>query len=324
MHTSAFHLVTGSTPGLTLDAKITQLVLQEQHSVSTYILRRGNLHLPHKSIALSFRRLISRKKNVMIFFENISRNWMRASDLAIFVPNQEWIRPPTRNLIHRCREIWCKTRYSESLFLERDFPARFIGFSSRDLYLPNIQKDYSICLHLSGRSELKGTETLLKVWAAHPEWPKLVVITRHHYLKRHTQSNIEILNEYLDPITLSVLMNRAGIHLCPSETEGFGHYINEALSTKAIVITTDAPPMNEIVNSTFGALANYETRIPTGFGDRFRVDAHSLERTISHVFELNLETKTRMSTLARESFLASRSKFTMRLQKAASRVTDFG
>lgn len=324
MHASAFHLITGHTPGLTLDATITQSVLQDKYSVFTHVLRRENLHLLHRSTALTLRRLVSKQKNVMIFFENISRNWMPASDLAVLVPNQEWMRPPTRNLLFGCHEIWCKTRYAERLFLERDFPAHFIGFSSRDLYFPDVQKDYSLCLHLCGRSELKGTKSLLQVWAEHPEWPKLVVVTRHHYFKKYSQSNIEILNEYLDQAALRVLMNTAGIHLCPSETEGFGHYINEALSTKAIVITTDAPPMNELVSSSFGALASYSIEIPTGFGERFPVDAHSLERVISHVLELNLETKVRMSNLARKSFLENRSQFTMRLQKSADRLTKNG
>lgn len=37
------------------------------------------------------------------------------------------------------------------------------------------------------------------------------------------------------------------IHICASEREGFGHYINEARAAGAFIISTDHPPMNEFV-----------------------------------------------------------------------------
>jgi hypothetical protein len=39
------------------------------------------------------------------------------------------------------------------------------------------------------------------------------------------------------------------IHICASEREGFGHYLNEARAASALVISTDHPPMNELVTS---------------------------------------------------------------------------
>ena len=48
---------------------------------------------------------------------------------------------------------------------------------------------------------------------------------------------------------------RNRVHVCPSSREGFGHYINEARSVSAVIITVDAPPMNEFVtNATSGIL----------------------------------------------------------------------
>ena len=37
------------------------------------------------------------------------------------------------------------------------------------------------------------------------------------------------------------------VHICPSAREGFGHYINEARSVGAVVLTIDAAPMSEFV-----------------------------------------------------------------------------
>jgi hypothetical protein len=50
------------------------------------------------------------------------------------------------------------------------------------------------------------------------------------------------------------LMALAGVHLCPSLAEGFGHTINQARSISGLIITTDAPPMNELIDETCGIL----------------------------------------------------------------------
>lgn len=309
MNDTRFHLVTGGTPGLKQDAGIAQAVLQGRHPVSLNVVHRGNLHLPHRQLALALRKPFTRRRHVMVFFENLSRSWMRCGHASILIPNQEWMRPHTSRLIGDCHALWCKSRYAERIFRERGLSARYIGFSSTDMYLPDVPKDYAACVHIAGRSELKGTATLLNVWKRHPEWPVLTVVSRHAYLQRHRAPNIDIVTDYLDQPSLQLLMNRAGIHLCPSETEGFGHYINEALSTQAIVVTTHAPPMNELVQESFGFLAEFAGRSPAGYGERFQVDADSLETAISRALALTVDEKTRMGELARASFLANRSQF---------------
>lgn len=316
MNAPTFHLVTGSTPGLINDADIVRAVLQARYPAFTHVLRRENLHLPHRRLILDLHKPFSRRTNVMVFFENLTRGWMRTSDRAILIPNQEWIRPLTNELVRRCHGIWCKTRYAERLFLERGLPAQFIGFSSRDMYLPGEPKDYSACIHLSGRSALKGTDTLLKVWQRHPEWPTLTVITRHSHWERYSTPNIKIVTEYLNINRLKTLMNRAGIHVCPSETEGFGHYINEALSTQAVVITTDAPPMNELVLEEFGILAACNERTPAGYGERFHVDPESLEKSISKALAMSAQEKACMGNRARIAFLAHHARFKAALLEA--------
>ncbi|KAF6265542.1 hypothetical protein COO60DRAFT_1697805 [Scenedesmus sp. NREL 46B-D3] len=48
------------------------------------------------------------------------------------------------------------------------------------------------------------------------------------------------------------LQTSIGLDICPSEREGFGHYLNEARAAGAFVMTTDHPPMNELVLPDFG------------------------------------------------------------------------
>src|SRR6185295_13835563 len=69
--------------------------------------------------------------------------------------------------------------------------------------------------------------------------------------------NIRHLIDYLDDAQLKRLQNAHRFHLCPSETEGFGHYLVEAMGIGAVTLTLDAPPMNEMITPERGL------RVPT-------------------------------------------------------------
>ena len=84
---------------------------------------------------------------------------------------------------------------------------------------------------------------------------------------------------------IKVYENMCGIHLCPSETEGFGHYIMEALSAGAVVVTTDAPPMNEFVTDAAAWQASNRSE-PWGLATNYFVDPAKLEETVNALMQL--------------------------------------
>jgi glycosyltransferase involved in cell wall biosynthesis len=45
------------------------------------------------------------------------------------------------------------------------------------------------------------------------------------------------------------LTAEAAFLMCPSRSEGYGHYINQARASGAVIVTTDAAPMNELITS---------------------------------------------------------------------------
>jgi hypothetical protein len=66
--------------------------------------------------------------------------------------------------------------------------------------------------------------------------------------------NCSLVFRNLEQSALDRMVQRRGLHLCPSEREGFGHYIFGPMSIGAIVVTANAPPMNELVDSSCGVL----------------------------------------------------------------------
>jgi hypothetical protein len=66
--------------------------------------------------------------------------------------------------------------------------------------------------------------------------------------------NIYLCQDFLSHEAMDWLQKSAEIHICASLTEGWGHYINEARRIKAVVVTLDAPPMNELITPECGIL----------------------------------------------------------------------
>ena len=184
--------------------------------------------------------------------ERVAPWWKRKAGMHFLIPNQE--RFPER-LIPRLGivdRVLCKSRHAEEIFSRHHKDVRFIGFTSEDRSIPDAKPDYGRFFHLAGRSTLKNTELLLKLWNAHPEWPLLTLVQHPDNAPESVPENVELMAQYLDDDGLRKLQNTCGIHLCPSLSEGWGHYIVEAMSCAAVTVTTAAPPMDELVTPERG------------------------------------------------------------------------
>src|SRR5690606_8085877 len=121
------------------------------------------------------------------------------------------------------------------------------GFSSLDRRRAEVPREATF-FHLGGRSVNKGSQAVADLWLRRPDLPRLVMVQRAKLdLPAQLPGNLQLQDGYLDDAQLGVLQNRHLFHLCPSETEGFGHHLVEGMSVGAIVLATDAPPMNELV-----------------------------------------------------------------------------
>ena len=124
------------------------------------------------------------------------------------------------------------------------------------------------------------------------------------------------LNDYCSPAELRRLQNENLFHLCPSETEGFGHYLMEALGVGAVVLSTDAPPMNELVTAERGILIPYATTRPQNLGTRYQVDVAGIEAAVEAALALDDADIAAKRRAARDYFLTNDAAFRRRLPQA--------
>ena len=214
--------------------------------------------------------------------------------------------------------VLCKTRHAQTIFSQLGCTTEYISFTNLDRYDPSILKTYDAPFHLAGNSREKGTLMLIDIWQKHPEWPELTIVQRPFIAKKAQAANIRQIDRYLDDDKLKLLQNTHGIHLCPSETEGFGHYIVEGMSAQAVTVVTDAPPMNELIADDRSLLVKYSSSKPFRLGSIYAVDPKSLEEKIGEALEMDLTHKTDMGIRAREWFLENDKFFRGRLVEVVS------
>jgi hypothetical protein len=75
------------------------------------------------------------------------------------------------------------------------------------------------------------------------------------------------------------------------------------MSCRAVVVTTDAPPMNEIVDATRGVLCAWSGSTPQRLGTRFEVDPAALEAGVPHALSLDAAARRAVGERARAWYL---------------------
>jgi hypothetical protein len=116
--------------------------------------------------------------------------------------------------------------------------------------------------------------------------------------------NIRAYPKSLSAAEFKALQNSAHFHLCCSEAEGFGHYIMESMSCRAVTFTTNAPPMNELIQPERGILVDHLPETPVmNLSHRYLFNPESLEEMVEKARKLDAPTIAQIGSNARAFFL---------------------
>jgi hypothetical protein len=119
--------------------------------------------------------------------------------------------------------------------------------------------------------------------------------------------------------------------LCTSVHEGYGHYINQARASSAVIVTTDVPPMNELLSQQSGLLipSNRLTIDQQLMGGDFKGE-HGLRdvegmtagfegdgvcRAVETVLDMTPEQRELMAVRARKQYLIDMNFFAAKMQE---------
>jgi glycosyltransferase involved in cell wall biosynthesis len=253
--------------------------------------------------------------DVNIFLDRLVPDYFDCARMNCLVPNQEWLPPEDRCLLKDIDLVLFKTRHAMSLLQREAKQSEYVGFTSLDRRDRRTGRRAPAALHICGWNPHKGTDAVVGAWAKHPEWPELTVVTQLQTLPP-ANANVTRLTSRVSDVQLRHLQNGCAVHVCPSEVEGFGHTLMEAMSCGAVLITTDAPPMDELVLPDEGILVPHSRTAPMGAGTRYMVDERRLAETIASVWRMDTPLIERFRRAARAKFEASQACFHHGLARA--------
>ncbi len=256
--------------------------------------------------------------NVML--EHVRPECLSLARRNVLIPNPEYVDAADLAALPDLHAVWVKTHHAEELFAQRGTPVHYVGFSSVDRLDEAVTREAGF-FHGPGRSAHKGTQALLDLWREHPEWPQLTVIWRRKRIDAgDLPPNVRLIRKHLDDAAYRRLQNAHRFHLCPSRTEGFGHYLVEAMSCRAVVVTLDAAPMNELIAPGRGLLVAAQAAGRRELATLYACPPEAMERAVEDCLTLSEIEITRMGEAARAWYEAARSRLARRLAKALAAV----
>ncbi len=303
--------------GLSRDLHLIAQVLRDA-GVDTQTVGFGGSQLGNRvrEVRLLAGRALRGPIDTQLFVERVYQRCLPLARHNLLMPNPEWFLPKWQAWLPRFERVLCKTRHAEGIFDALGCRTVFTGFTSQDRLDASVAREDAF-FHLAGRSSAKGTQALLETWRRHPEWPRLTVV-QHPKMARPAapSGNIDHRIDYLDDATLRQLQNAHRFHLCPSEAEGFGHHLVEALGIGAVVLATDAAPMNELVTPDRGLLIRVAHTRREGLVEHALVDASGIEQAVTQALALGTAQCAALGARARAFFLDNDRAFRQRLPAA--------
>jgi len=258
--------------------------------------------------------------DVNIMLEQVRPELFAQARFNVLVPNPEWFRAEWAAELKKLDGVLAKTRHAERIFTELGCRTCWTGFTGEDNFMPDVARQPTF-FHGPGRSGNKGTPRLLELWRQHPNWPQLTVVWRHEHAEISAlPPNIVLIRDFVAADELRRLQNANLFHLCPSQTEGYGHYLAESLSVGAVVVTTDAEPMNELVTADRGLLVAARACGRQGLATLYDFDLDQMRNAVERCIAMPVDEQMRLGRAARTWFESNRDAFRTRLHDALAEL----
>ena len=261
---------------------------------------------------------ISYPADINLFLEVMVPSFLPQAQNNWLMPNSEWWNRAGECALPFISKVLCKT-YDCLHIWERKMPGKcvYTGFESTDFFDAGISahKENNF-LHLAGSSRTKNTEAVVNAWRQFAIPYNLEIIIRDiSYIPKCLGVRNVLYHQRVSDADVRCALNARQFHLMPSHYEGFGHSIHEALGCGGIVLTTDAPPMNEFNGIPKELLIPSHQTWTKDLAICHEVSPEEVYKAVMRAVALSGSQRSELSAIARASFLKDREEFRARISE---------
>jgi len=257
-----------------------------------------------------------------IFVETLNPSLVSYARKNVWIPNPEWTFKTQICYLEMVDEVWAKTREGETLLRKASPNAnvKYIGWTSIDkVFYP--KKNYHKAIVLVGKNVCRNPKPVLqaylKIKQSNPHLysllPTLSIPHNPDEVKFYFPPELEDKVTLLKVITETEyddLLKDCGLAICTSAAEGFGHAVNEAMSSGCNLIVSCIIPFLELTENNGIFLANSnKVDHPTCLGSLVDVSVIDLMKKLEDYVAGNLTTKKHYSLRNREIYEARHARF---------------
>ena len=303
----------GST-GLMQDAMILRGLLTNAHGEVQ--IRKVHHSMPQCSDA-----------EINIFIEVINPSLLSYAAKNIWIPNTEWICKTWTPYIKMVDEVWAKTREAYNILSEYTSNVKYISWTSIDKVFHE-KKNYHKGIVLVGKNNKRNPKPVLQAYLKIKETnpvlyallPELVIPYNpecvQFYFPSELQDKVTLFSKQLTETEYDDILRECGLAICTSAAEGFGHAVNEAMSSGCNLILSNILPFLELTDNRGLFIATKERIDSPGFlGSLVDVSVHDLMLKLQGYVNTSFKAKEVISERNRDIYEARHAKFIQNMQK---------
>jgi hypothetical protein len=187
---------------------------------------------------------------VNVFLEVVNMSLLPFAAKNIWIPNPEWTYKTWKPYCAMFDEIWVKTHEAEEIFRSMTTtPVKYIGWTSIDKGFTK-KKNYSKAMVLVGKNIYRHPQMFLDACASLEDLPELHIPYDASRMEikvpEALQSKVRLYPGTLKEKEYNAILEECGLAICLSGSEGFGHAVNEAMSSGCNLLLGDIVPFREL------------------------------------------------------------------------------
>lgn len=264
---------------------------------------------------------------VNVFIEVINPALFPFAAVNVWVPNPEWTYQTWFPYVAMVDQIWVKTHEAVEMFqaIPGCAPVHYVGWTSIDKKY-NPEKDYTKGIVPVGRNVWRHPKPLVQAYmriqhqdpALYELLPELTIVHSPAHVKigilpDHVSGKITLVSEVMKDEDYDTLLHNSGLMVCLSVAEGFGHAVNEAMSSGCALVLSPITPFMELTNTAFWSSTSKSVPHPQCMGKLEDTDVESVVEALECYVKTTQEDLRSVSDQSRKQYEDRHAEFVGRM-----------